>query len=55
MKQLARATNTDNGMIRMWVTAGPGNFGTTKNGCVTSLYMGIKSSNEKDWGFVFNV
>ena len=45
MKQLARATGTDNGMIRMWLTAGPGNFGTTKDGCKTSLYMVIYKGN----------
>ena len=45
MKQLAIQTSTDNGMIRMWLSAGPGNFGTTKDGCVTSLYMVIYKGN----------
>ena len=45
MKQLAKATNTYNGMIRMWLTAGPGNFGTTKDGCITTLYMVIYKGN----------
>ena len=45
IKQLAQVTKTDNGMIRMWVSAGPGNFGTTKDGCVTSLYMVIYKGN----------
>ena len=45
MKELARATNTDNGMIRMWLTAGPGNFGTTKDGCITALYIVIYQGN----------
>merc|ERR1719186_361393 len=38
-KQVAKAGGVKNGMIRMWLTAGPGNLGVTKAGCVTSLYM----------------
>ena len=45
LKQLAQATSTHNGMIRMWLTAGPGNFGTTKDGCKTSLYIVIYKGN----------
>ena len=44
-KQLARVTETHNGMIRMWLSAGPGNFGTTKAGCTTALYMVIYQGN----------
>ena len=29
----------------MWLSAGPGNFGTTKEGCTTSLYMVIYHGN----------
>ena len=37
--QVARAGGVRNGMIRMWLTAGPGNLGVTKAGCRTTLYM----------------
>merc|ERR1711915_438939 len=36
---VARAGGVRNGMIRMWLTAGPGNLGVTKAGCRTTLYM----------------
>ena len=45
MKALARATETTNGMIRMWASAGPGNFGTTQDGCQTCFYMVIYKGN----------
>merc|ERR1719481_585372 len=37
-KQLAKAGNVKNGMIRFWLTAGPGNLGVSKAGCETTLY-----------------
>jgi len=38
-KQVAKAGKVKNGMIRMWLTAGPGNLGVSKKGCQTTLYM----------------
>ena len=37
-KQLAKAGGVKNGMIRLWLTAGPGNLGVSKAGCQTTLY-----------------
>merc|ERR1719187_2756291 len=37
-EQLAKAGGVRNGMIRLWLSAGPGNLGVSKAGCQTTLY-----------------